>query len=78
MKAKHYLLLGLLFAFLPLLAPFSHQWFFIPITRDYVVAIHPVFTPLMYLCFSISLYRLYHWCKLKREEKQRVFDYAGM
>jgi hypothetical protein len=55
MKAKHYLLLGLLFFFLPTLAPLSYQWWFIPITRDCVLAIHPVFTPLMYLCFGMAV-----------------------
>jgi len=132
MKARHYLLLGLLFFFIPFLAPLSYQWWFIPVTPDHVAAIHPVFTPLMYLCFGMALakyvadrggrsstrvlvlslallglaallflaglplvflaslvtiallltvpvatYRLYRWLKLKREEKERVFDYAG-
>jgi len=26
----------------------------------------------------VSVYRLYRWLKLKREEKERVFDHAGM
>jgi len=28
--------------------------------------------------FSLGVYRLYRWRKLKREEKERVFDYGGM
>jgi len=30
------------------------------------------------LAILVVAYRLYSWLKLKREEKERVFDYAGM
>jgi len=30
------------------------------------------------LAIPVAVYRLYRWLKLKREEKERVFDYVGM